>query len=580
MKTLNPKKNCFYKLINFVNLKRNLFFFAPISIVFFISSSLHENSRIQEINLIPVYNGKEYQYIDTEGKIIINAQFSEAGVFRNGLALVKTSGAEPKWGYIAENGKYAIPPKYLRATGFNEDLAWVVSENSPPSAINKKGEIQFTLTRAENVSIFNEGIAPFSIVDNNGEKWGFINKNGEEIIAPQYKKTGRFSEGKCVVENSEGKMGFINRTGELIINYQFDKILERFINGRAIVLLDNKVGVIDTKGRFVINPQYSAMTNDGDNYLFKQNDKYGWCDKDGKIIINPQFDQAFAFRGYDLAPVKSGASWGYINNEGKLEVNPQFDFALPFIGKIAMIESGAKTGFINKEGKYLINPQFDHVADDFLTYSFGGYTNNYSVETDFINIDSIVHRIDVRTPEGLILSNKLTNVISYIEKRIMNNNNIPKLKDTEELETARALARADSSMAYLANLREHQYSDVFKLYTNEHEIFTNEKITKNATLGFYVIADAYKNAYVGSYLKKEFNPDATVEGFSYIVTLSGKGVNKAKDILNAIENSFSGYEKDKANSINGTNIFVKDNQAIKTYIKGSKVVIVIYNNKI
>jgi hypothetical protein len=46
----------------------------------------------REISLIPVENGDEFQYIDKEGKIVINPQFSSATVFRNGIALVRTTG--------------------------------------------------------------------------------------------------------------------------------------------------------------------------------------------------------------------------------------------------------------------------------------------------------------------------------------------------------------------------------------------------------------------------------------------------------------------------------------------------------
>ena len=61
------------------------------------------NSR-SEIKLIPVKSGKNYQYIDREGNIIINPQFKEATVFSDGMALIKTSGDEPKFGYIKEDG--------------------------------------------------------------------------------------------------------------------------------------------------------------------------------------------------------------------------------------------------------------------------------------------------------------------------------------------------------------------------------------------------------------------------------------------------------------------------------------------
>jgi hypothetical protein len=176
------------------------------------------DKEISVVELIPVKSGKYFQYIDKDGKIIINPQFGEATVFRNNLALVKTSGDEPRWGYISEDGKYVITAKYKNATIFSEDMAWVVSENSVPTAINAKGEIKITLQDAQNVNIFKDGLAAYSLSDGSGIKWGFIDKEGKIIINPQFSATGNFNDKKCAVKNKDGKWGYIDKEGKIIIN--------------------------------------------------------------------------------------------------------------------------------------------------------------------------------------------------------------------------------------------------------------------------------------------------------------------------------------------------------------------------
>lgn len=42
--------------------------------------------------LFPVKIGEEYGYVDQLGKIVINPQFAEAGLFADGIAIVKSSG--------------------------------------------------------------------------------------------------------------------------------------------------------------------------------------------------------------------------------------------------------------------------------------------------------------------------------------------------------------------------------------------------------------------------------------------------------------------------------------------------------
>jgi len=364
---------------NFINL------FITIQILSILTACKSDKeNNVSSIKLLPVRIGDVYEYIDNEGKIVIEPQFREATIFRGGYALASDGdGLE----YILENGKYDLRwrnrQRYLNATVFSEDgLAWVVEVDSPPKAISLRGDVQFTLKDARQAKLYYEGLAAFSIYDNGSEKWGFVDKKGKVAITPQFNNTGRFSDGKCAVENIDGKWGFIDKNGRLIINYQFSKIGERFIRNKAVVYVDQNAGVINESGKFVINTQFSSMSKDGDNYIVEQNKKWGWCDSNGTIIINPQFDYALPFMGSDLAPVQSGNKFGYINSQGKIIINPQFSAALPFNGKLAIVGINNKIGFIDKEGKYVIKPQFDGISEDISVYMLNGSSQYESVETD------------------------------------------------------------------------------------------------------------------------------------------------------------------------------------------------------
>jgi hypothetical protein len=521
-------------------MKSTLQLFAMFLAILFLSSCGGGGKSVSEVKLIPVKSGNDFQYIDKEGKIVINPQFSEATIFRNGLALVRTSGDKPKWGFISEDGKFAITANYKSATVFSEDLAWVVSENAPPTAIDSKGEIKVTLRDAETVEIYKEGLSAFSIIDSSGVKWGFVDKEGKVKINPQFSTTGNFSDGKCAVANDDGKWGYIDKKGKMLINYQFEKAKE-FIDGKAIVVSDDKTGLIDETGKYIINPQFSDMVDDGGKYLITQDRKLGWCDKEGKIIINPQYGEAFPFMGNDLAAVQSGERWGYIDIDGKIVINPQFDMALPYNGKLALFVSSGKFGFIDADGKYVINPQFDGVSEDLVKYMQNGSSEFESVETDFFNITSIVNRVNLNTPEGLLLSSKLSDVVK-------------KLKIEENKENK------------------------FNEYSTEHMVIYNEKITNDASVNFYVIANAYKDIPDGWYSKKVFNLDAVVQGYAYAISLSGKGIGKEKDVKEAIEKSFSGYKKDETQSTEEMSIFKNEKQTIKSFINNNQIIIVITSN--
>lgn len=487
------------------------------------------------ISLIPVENGDEFQYIDKEGKIVINPQFSSATVFRGGIALVRTTGDKALWGFINEDGKYTIQPSFKEATVFSEDLAWVVSENGAPTAINSKGEVKITLQDAETVKIFQEGLAAFSVTEDSKVKWGFVDKDGKVAISPQFAATGNFAGGKCAVQNEEGKWGFIDSEGKIAISYQFDEA-EKFVNGQAAVEFDGKAGAIDEAGKYVINPQFDGITEDGDLYLIEQGEKFGWATREGQIVINPQFATAFTFNGGDIAPVQVGETWGYVDKDGKIVINPQFKVALPFISGVAAVLSGEKVGFIDSEGKYLINPQYDGIAEDMLNYIIDGSSNYESVATDFFNIAPIVSRINLNAPEGLTLASTVGDVIT-------------KLNLTEE---------------------------VFSEYTTQHTVLENVSITNDASLNFSVWASSHNEVPDGWYTVSVFNAAAPVQGYVYTFNLSGKGADKAENVVAAIEKTITGMKKDEIESTEeGYIVYKNKTQNVYLQSNGSQVIVTI-----
>ena len=463
------------------------------------------------VKLIPVESGKEYQYVDKEGKIVINPQFRNATVFREGLALVQSSGDERKWGFISEDGKYAINAQYQSATVFSNGLAWVISENAAPAAIDLTGELKFTLQNAEEVRVFKAGLAAFSVVNEEGEKkWGFVNKTGEVAVNPQFSRVSNFSDGKCGVTNADRKWGFIDVEGKIIINYQFDGAGD-FENGKCVVTHADKQGVIDQDGKYIINPQFQNMQIDGDMFLISQDGKWGWCDEEGKVTINTQFSKAFPFNGNEITSVKSGDKYGYVDRDGKFVINPQFDNAMPFSGKLALVVSTDKIGFIDNDGKYVINPQFDGIPNDMFEYFLTGNSRFSNVKTDYFNIEAIIGKIDFDSPEGLTFNSTYKEVMEQF------------------------------------NLGENN----FRKTGGAVEVISNKKITKEASYTFNVIGDAYDKVtvqekqgwYTYPVISYQFNGEKNPNRYSYQIYLSGKGRDKGEIVTKAIEGKLTGYKK-------------------------------------
>jgi len=331
--------------------------------------------------LFPVRMGGQYGYMDRNGKMAIAAQYSQAACFVDGMALTGALREKIRWGYIDKTGKYLIYPAYVDATTFSEGIAFVVSEGGEPVAIDKNGTPKFTVKDAEQVQCFRGGLAAFSVLTESGERWGFVDKEGDIKIPPRYAGTGFFAGGFCPVVNDAGKWGFINATGDVTIDYKYDNV-SPFFGNVAKVYVDGKWGVIGSDGKYLLPLQYDNIDVDKDKFLVSQSDKFGWVDKNSKVLITPRFDDAFPFNESKLAAVKMGDKWGYVDGNGDFVIKPQFDFAFGFDGDIAPVRVGNKIGFTDKAGKMVIEPSADDLAMDYYLGIFAKTSAFNSVTTN------------------------------------------------------------------------------------------------------------------------------------------------------------------------------------------------------
>lgn len=136
-----------------------------------------------------------------------------------------------------------------------------------------------------------------------GGKWGFIDKEGREIVPCQYDDVHDFREGFASVE-LDGKWGFVDKDGAVVITYKYENA-GYFSEGLAPVRMNTKYGFIDKTGQEVIPCKYdgakrfseglaAVKVNDGrlPAFLFG---KWGYIDKTGREVIPCKFDNAENF---------------------------------------------------------------------------------------------------------------------------------------------------------------------------------------------------------------------------------------------------------------------------------------------
>ena len=171
----------------------------------------------------------KWGYISSDGKEVITCSipkqydvcidredygfFRDNGYIRNfseGMVPVakETSGAKHnyervlKWGYMNKEGKLVVGYIYDEAADFSEGLAWVANDEYQ-GFIDKQGNkvldgAKYFVADAGMLNYaFHDGLACVVKMDDEGNaKYGYINKQGEEVVPCKYDAANPFSEAK------------------------------------------------------------------------------------------------------------------------------------------------------------------------------------------------------------------------------------------------------------------------------------------------------------------------------------------------------------------------------------------------
>ena len=280
--------------------------------------------------LAPIYEGKKFYFINTEGKQLstaisgfkmIEEGFGFAGLqgFSDGMvAVVKNK----KWGYLNTEGKISIEMKYDNASSFENGYA-TVKKGSTFYIINTKGEE----TKIEDSGVyvvkrFSEGLAPFYKKDKNH---GFINTDGTVAIPAQFSGVGYFEGGLAWAKNKDKKVGYINTKGEWVIKPKF-LAAKNFdpVSGFARIKNDNGWAYVNKEGE-ILNVATETYGDFADGLaLGKQGGKVGYFNASGDWVIKPGYEAGRKFKN-GFAAVKQGGSWGFINKAGEWVIKPSLD---------------------------------------------------------------------------------------------------------------------------------------------------------------------------------------------------------------------------------------------------------------
>lgn len=295
-----------------------------------------------------------------------------------------------------------------------------------------------------------------------GDQWGYINKNGEFKIQPQYDVAQDFQENGLAVVQVGNQYGIINTKGEYVVQPKYEYITQ-FSEGRASVHNEEGVWVINEQGSVLTSKPFDFIgTYSQGRAIYQESDSesgdvlYGYLDRDGGILVPAEYQSATDFEdGVSVVQTKEG-QYQLMARDTDILYKYPYDYVGQYgEGMLAFQEEGdPKYGFINKSGKVLIPPNFDSVQP----FSEGRAV--ISKVEDYLYTYGL---IDQRG--NIILEPTYPDVIQLGEKRIA----IGKSINEEKPYLGRLYAIADHDGKLLSDYRYQNVLPYDKKYASAHD---------------------------------------------------------------------------------------------------------------
>jgi hypothetical protein len=248
-----------------------------------------------------------------------------------------------------------------------------------------------------------------------GDKYGYIRKNGKVAIDAKYKYAHNFnhgfawvhddgvwklidkkqriiisaystlqaynhgfSEGLCAVKDSATmKVGYINNKGEWTLAPKYDEGRD-FHQGLAAVYIDKKWFYINKRAKPILtkfeNYRYIYDFKNGLAAVETRSLKKGYINKKGELVIDTIYDINSGELSENRINVRYDFGYDFINKKGKHITNSKFKLAREFFDNRAIISVWKdnyyeKFGIINRQGKIIVEPQYKSI--EYPGYSDG-----------------------------------------------------------------------------------------------------------------------------------------------------------------------------------------------------------------
>jgi hypothetical protein len=226
-------------------------------------------------------------YIDSKGNVILPMVYETAGNFGDGWAIIKK---DSNYFFVDRKGNLKdAPRRYDELTDFRSGFAraLIKGKNNNPNTyyyINKDLKEEITITAKEGYGFWDD----VAIIKSDKE-YELLNKKGQVFKTLTGIELLKFSVEGLIAVRQKGKWGFMNNQGEMVIAPKYDSC-DVFKYGFAKIKTGTKWGIIDRSGTQLIEPKYdNIFAGENGVFIYYENGGWGAIDKTGKILFPPSF---------------------------------------------------------------------------------------------------------------------------------------------------------------------------------------------------------------------------------------------------------------------------------------------------
>lgn len=168
------------------------------------------------------------------------------------------------------------------------------------------------------------------------DRWGYINEDGEMVIAPQFKMASMFgfdNGNLAAAQMEDNRICFIDTKGNIqkISPFAVENLvsIEELSNDNIIIIrTEEGAELLNSNLEYVLQPNsdldFSYITEDGLIYCRKSG-KLGCINTNGETVIDFKFEEIGSFHD-GIAPAEMNNKWGLIDRNGNYVAEAKYNY--------------------------------------------------------------------------------------------------------------------------------------------------------------------------------------------------------------------------------------------------------------